>query len=306
MKNRGALLALSLSIALTGPAPAAGTFAVRLAPPEQEVGPGREAIRFDQGPASDSGPLPSTGQTPQTIRIRPLPAPTYLDPDFDVDATATSALPVHLTASGDCAVKGSTVHLLSAGKCSITASQPGDSRYQAAPDVEIRLAIGKAEQTIRLPKPSFKAFLDPDFDLGATANSGLPVVLVATGDCEVNGSIARILGAGTCSVSALQPGDSSFTAARIVDVTFAIARADQTIDFRLSGPLYRNTDFRLTASATSSLPVRFDAYGTCWVSGSVLHLLADGICTVTADQAGSKNFNPAPTVTKTVTVLPIQ
>jgi hypothetical protein len=286
MKNRGALLALSLSIALTGPAPAAGTFAVPL--------------------ASDPAPPPSAGQTAQTIRIRPLPAPTYLDPDFDIDATATSALPVHFTASGDCAVKGTTVHLLSAGKCSITASQPGDTRYQAAPDVEIRLAIGKAEQTIRLPKPSFKAFLDPDFDLGATANSGLPVVLVATGDCEVNGSIARILGAGTCSVSALQPGDSSFTAARIVDVTFAIARADQTIDFRFSGPLYRNTDFRLTASATSSLPVRFDAYGTCWVSGSVLHLLADGICTVTADQAGSKNFNPAPTVTKTVTVLPIQ
>jgi len=284
------LLALAFSLvfalSVTWPAAAGGVLA-----PEEEPARAR---------------LPATGGAAQTIGVRPLPSTTYLDPDFDIVATATSGLPVSFSASGDCAVTGSTVRLLSAGRCLVTASQPGDSRYQPAPEVKIPLAIGKAEQRISLPLPPAVTFLDPDFELEATSSSGLPLVLVGSDDCEITGSTVRILGAGTCSVSARQPGDRNFTAARIVEGRFPIARADQTVDLRLSGIFYRGTSVPLAASATSRLPVRFDAYGSCAVVGSTLNLVAEGLCAVSADQPGGRNFNPAPTVTKNVTVLRVQ
>ena len=165
--------------------------------------------------------------------------------------------------------------------------------------------IAKASQRIRLAKPPPKAYLDPDFDLDATASSRLALVLVASGECEVDGVTARLLGAGDCSVQAHQPGDSNFTAARIVEVTFPIAKAPQRIDFRLSGTYFRTQELRLNGSASSSLPVRYDASGSCVAVGSILHLVGDGLCLVNADQPGDRNFDPAPTVTRTITVLPI-
>jgi len=60
---------------------------------------------------------------------------TYGDPDFTVNATASSGLPVSFTASGACTVSGNTVHISGVGSCTITAYQAGNSNYNAAPDV---------------------------------------------------------------------------------------------------------------------------------------------------------------------------
>src|SRR6185436_9584639 len=45
----------------------------------------------------------------QTISFGPLPDKTLGDPDFLVNATASSGLPVSFAASGSCTVSGSTV-----------------------------------------------------------------------------------------------------------------------------------------------------------------------------------------------------
>ena len=126
---------------------------------------------------------------------------------------------------------GSNVHILSAGKCWVTAHQPGDARFEAAPDADQLIPISKAGQRVAGAAPEFKTYLDPDFPLDMSATSGLPVVFVASGDCTVNGFYIHTTGAGTCALTAHQPGDSNYLAARIVDQQFPIARADQTIDF---------------------------------------------------------------------------
>src|SRR5207244_3813711 len=56
---------------------------------------------------------------------------TFGDPDFTVTATASSGLPVSFAASGSCSVNAGTIHLTGAGSCTITASQSGDSNYNA-------------------------------------------------------------------------------------------------------------------------------------------------------------------------------
>ncbi len=252
---------------------------------------------------SDEAPRPTPVREPdQLIRFRPIPDLIWGDPDFTLEASATSGLPVAFDGSGDCTVRGSTVHLLSAGKCFLTARQAGDARFNPAPEVEQRIPIEKASQRIRGAAPRAKTWLDPDFPLDVRATSGLPVQFIAQGDCAVDGSTVHILGAGSCFLTAHQPGDANFTAAPIVDLEFEIARADQKIFLsRFPDPLYGAQDLPLTARASSELPVRFTAWGSCWIAEAVLHG-APGTCTVTAEQPGNANFNPAPPVTQTFTI----
>ncbi len=71
----------------------------------------------------------------QTITFAPLPDRTVGDPDFTVEASASSGLAVTFAAAGVCTVAGASVHLTGTGTCTITASQPGDAAYDSAPDV---------------------------------------------------------------------------------------------------------------------------------------------------------------------------
>jgi hypothetical protein len=73
----------------------------------------------------------------QTITFGPLADRPYTAPDFTVSATASSGLPVSFSAgaNGACTVSGTTVHVVHYGLCTITASQPGNDDYNAAPDV---------------------------------------------------------------------------------------------------------------------------------------------------------------------------
>ena len=71
----------------------------------------------------------------QTITFNPLGNKTYGDPAFAVAATATSGLTVTFTASGACSITDATVSLTGVGSCTVTAHQPGDANYNAAPDV---------------------------------------------------------------------------------------------------------------------------------------------------------------------------
>jgi len=74
-------------------------------------------------------------QAPQTTAFASLPDKFLDEPDFAVNATATSGLPVSFTASGSCTVTGNVVHMTAEGSCSVTALQVGDVNYFPAPDV---------------------------------------------------------------------------------------------------------------------------------------------------------------------------
>jgi hypothetical protein len=80
----------------------------------------------------------------QTITFPALGSKVVSDPPFSITATASSGLLVSFLASGTCTVSASalnagvstaTVTLTGAGSCTITAQQPGDTNYNAAPDV---------------------------------------------------------------------------------------------------------------------------------------------------------------------------
>jgi chitinase len=160
----------------------------------------------------------------QTITFAALGGKTWGDPDFSVAASASSGLAVGFAASGTCTVSGSTLHITGAGSCTITASQAGNGNYNAATPVARSFTIGKASQTIGFGALAGKKEGDPDFNVSATASSGLPVSFAASGNCTISGARVHLTGAGSCTITASQAGNGNYNAATTVSRSFTITR----------------------------------------------------------------------------------
>jgi hypothetical protein len=79
----------------------------------------------------------------------------------------------------------------------------------------------------------------------------------------------------------------------------------QTITFdALANKTFGDPDFGITATASSGLTVSFSSQTTskCTVSGSTVHLVAVGTCTIRASQAGNASFSPAADVDQSFTI----
>ena len=83
-------------------------------------------------------------------------------------------------------------------------------------------ACTRADQTITFgPLPNMSPG-DPDFNVSASSDSGLPVSFAASGPCTISGATVHITGAGSCTITASQAGDLVFKPATPVLQTFAI------------------------------------------------------------------------------------
>ena len=83
----------------------------------------------------------------------------------------------------------------------------------------------KLAQQIDLAPLADRTIGEPDFMIGATATSGLPVRFSASGACSVSGTTVHITSVGACSITATQSGDDTYVAADPVTQTFAITYA---------------------------------------------------------------------------------
>jgi hypothetical protein len=251
-------------------------------------------------PAADVAQTFSIARATQSIAFDALPARTFGDPPVVVSATASSGLPVSLSAAGACSLAGSLVTLAGAGSCVVTASQDGDASHEAAAPVSRTFTIARAGQAITFTPLPDRTFGEPPFAVLATASSGLPVGFSAAGSCSVAGDLVTLAGGGACVVTASQGGNADHEPAADVAQTFGIGRAGQTIAFApLPGRTFGDPPFSLTATASSGLPVRFSATGACLLAGETLSLTGAGGCVVTASQGGDASYLPASDVAQT-------
>jgi hypothetical protein len=91
----------------------------------------------------------------------------------------------------------------------------------------------------------------------------------------------------------------------LIPGTLTIGPTDQEISFDpLTDRTFGEPDFPVSAVATSGLAVTFTAGAddACTVSGSLVHILRAGTCTITAHQEGDANFRPAIPVPQTFTI----
>jgi hypothetical protein len=127
--------------------------------------------------------------------------------------------------------------------------------------------------------------------LKATATSGAPVTFSSnTPDtCSVSGTTLSLLKAGECSVTASQAGANGYAPTSTRQL-FVIPKIPQRLVFRNPGaqPL-DSTPLQLVAtSSVAGKTVTFASStpSVCTVSGTTLTKVGNGICTVTATQAG--------------------
>jgi hypothetical protein len=241
---------------------------------------------------------------PQTIAFEAPTAARFGDPAIALDATASSGLPVALSADGPCRLADDHVTLTMAGRCTLTARQEGDDRWAAAAPVVREISVARAAQSITF-EPLEEALVTADpRPLEGTATSGLAVAYRAEGPCEIVDGAVRPTGAGLCAVTAVQPGDLRFAAAAEVQRVFRVRRVPQSIDFSVPrSATLGDPPIELSAVASSGMPVTFAARGACSVVGSSrLALDAPGRCTVVALQAGDGTWAPAEDVPRVLSV----
>ncbi|MES2588341.1 MAG: YDG domain-containing protein, partial [Bacteroidota bacterium] len=234
---------------------------------------------------------------------------------FEVSTTAVSgfASSISLTpASGNVALTTIYVRLAAATNAGtysgdVVCAATGASTVNVA---TVSSTVSQASQTITFGTLSDVDEFDPDFNLTATASSGLTVTysssdpLVAT----VSGNTVTIVGDGTTTITASQSGNSNYTAASNVDQSLTVNAASgtpQTITFNaLSNVTYGEADFNLTATASSALTVSYLSSNTAvaTISGNTVTIVGPGTTTITASQAGDGSFQPAPDVDQSLTV----
>jgi hypothetical protein len=93
-----------------------------------------------------------------------------------------------------------------------------------------------------------KTYGDPDFTVSATSSSGLAVSFAAFGNCTVLGASTHIVGAGTCTVTGSQAGNSDYNAAGPVAQTFSIVKVALTVTAADKTKLLNAANPTLTAS----------------------------------------------------------
>ncbi|MEQ8775202.1 MAG: cadherin domain-containing protein [Marinoscillum sp.] len=245
--------------------------------------------------ASDVVQTLTIGKASQAITFGTLEDKTFGDAAFDLTATASSGLSVSYVSSDEsiATVSGATVTIHATGTVEITAIQAGDDNYAAASDVVQTLTIGKAGQAITFGTLEDKTFGDADFDLVASASSGLALTFVSSDPAvaSVSGSTITIHAAGSVTITASQPGDDSFAAATAVEQELTIHKAAQSITFNeLEDVPEGSAPIALTAVASSGLEITYTVIGPVTLSGNELTVTGAGLVTVTASQAGNGNY----------------
>ena len=163
---------------------------------------------------------------------------------FAVSATASSGLGVTITASGGCTISGGNVTMTSGtATCMLAANQPGNSNYNAAPQITSSTSAQKAGSTAVIssntPNPSNTG---QAVAIGVTVSgNGTP-----TGSVQVSAStgencpVTLASGAGTCSITFTTAGPRTLTAVYSGDNNFSSSTSggvSQTVNAAASGAL---------------------------------------------------------------------
>lgn len=161
------------------------------------------------------------------------------DSDFALEATASSGLSITYSSSDtDVAtiIDNNKVHIVGAGVTTITARQDGNSEYQAA-TASLELTVSKVSQEILFDAIPDKMEHESDFDLNATATSGLEIVYTSSNTevaTIINNKI-HITGVGTTMITATQAGNGVYEEASAVREFNVLPSEINISEFKING-----------------------------------------------------------------------
>ena len=232
-------------------------------------------------------------KTAQTISGLSNITKTVGDAAFDLSATASTAVTYVSSNTAVATISGSTVTIVGAGTTTITASAAGNDTYNAAPDVTATLTVNKIAQTISGLTDLTKTIGDADFNLAATASSGLSVTYASsnTAVATISGSAVHIVGIGTTTITASQTGNDSYSAATPVTATLTV-EGIKVSAIRLGLSLLQGSSAKLTATVS---PTNASNTGVNWSSDNTSVATVDNNGNLSAISVGTALITVAST-----------
>lgn len=254
-----------------------------------------------------SGPLLPHTLSIASIADRPFSKTAFqLFANSDPPAAFLSGIPIVFSVvSGPATVQGNFLTPTGAGTVTIQASQDGNAQYLAATPVTTSFTITAASQTITWSTPNTATYSTTPFALLASASSGLPVSFaVVSGPITLDGILATTSGTGPAVIRISQPGNANYLPADPVLLNITISDATQTITFAaLPDHNISDAPFRISATASSGLPVSYQISGPASISRDLLTITGPGFVSVTASQAGNAVYLSAQPVTQSFRVF---
>ena len=237
-------------------------------------------------------------------------------------ASSTSGLPVTLSSSttGVCSItSGGALTFVTAGSCTIDADQAGNGSTNAAPTVSQTFTVNAVVPGAPTIGTATAGNNQADVAFTAPASKGGATITGYTVTSSPGGFTGT--GAGTpITVTGLTNGASytfTVTATNSAGTGAASGASNaitpaspQVITFANPGAQSFGTspDLGAGVSSTSGLAVAFTSSttGVCTItSAGVLTFVSTGTCTINANQPGDSTYLPAPQVTRSFTVNPV-
>jgi len=268
-------------------------------------GTGTCTVKFDQ--AGDANYNAATEITEsvtaqkanQTITFTGAPANAVYNSTFGVTASASSGLAVTLGASGACSISGTTVTMTSGtGICSLTADQPGDNNYDAAPQATQSTTAQKATSTTAVIGGTFVYNANPHpATVSVTGIGGLSLTPAPTysGGCVAAPINVSETTPTACAASYSYAGDANHLGSD-GSATISITKASTTTMIISDGPdpSLVGGAYTVTFSVSVTAPGAGTPVGTVNVSdgsgGTCTATLPSNSCSVTSTTVGAKNL----------------
>ena len=172
-----------------------------------------------------------SSQTISFPAITPDPAP--IGSTATLGATASSELDVSYSSLTPdvCTVSENTVAYITTGTCTVAADQPGNGTYLPAERATQSVQVGKIAQQINFTSsPPAVAYINGSYTPNTTGgSSGNPVVITAgpPNVCTVSSGSVRLVGVGSCTITANQAGNDMYEAATKTQIV--------KVDYRFDG-----------------------------------------------------------------------
>ena len=166
-----------------------------------------------------SAPLTAQYNTPISIPLQVSdPQGSALNVAWSVDGKATHTDTVPASSTTTTLSLSQTFTALGAHTVSVTATDA----QSLSSTCSTPITVNPADQTITFSTLASVTYGDPAMVLSATSTSTLPVSFAANGSCSIVNGALRSTGAGSCSVTATQAGNTNYHAATPVTKTIVV------------------------------------------------------------------------------------
>jgi trimeric autotransporter adhesin len=246
-------------------------------------------------PAADMVQSLIINKADQVITFNALAANNYGDPAIALTATSSSGLTISYSSSNTLVaiVSDTTATIVGVGATIITASQAGDSNYNAAVDVQQTLTVNKGTPSIEWGNPSDIVYGTALSAAQLNATASLAGMFTYSPE---NGTVLNSGGGQTLSAT-FTPADSTNYNTASKQVTINVSKATPSIAWSnpldiVYGTALNTTQLNATANILGSFAYSPD-------SGTVLNAGDGQALSVTFMPANDINYN---TITKQVTI----